>query len=134
PGERLERSRRIRKGTIIGLAFAVGLIVGVMVGYREADDLFDLSDGWPPAMAIGIACAYLFAVVGGGLALSKQTDEVELQDQYKATAVGAFVYVLSYPIWFALWMGGHVPEPMHGALFAAFWLSLVGASLFYRFR
>ncbi len=133
-GEAIERTRRRRKYTIIGGAAAVGMTVGFMIGYTEAENFFQDMSGWPPAMAIGIALSYLAAVIGGGVALARHTDEVELQTQYKAVAVAAMVYILIYPTWFALWMGGLVPEPMHSALFIAFWLSLAGASLFYQFR
>jgi hypothetical protein len=33
-----------------------------------------------------------------------------------------------------MWKGGFVPEPIHWALFVAFWVALVGAALYYRFR
>ena len=135
-GESAERARRKQKLVIVGGVFAVGMIVGFLVGFREAeaDFLFDRSQPWPPAMAIGIAFSYLAAVIGGGIALSRHTDEYERMAQYKAVAFAALVYMLVYPVWFVLWMGALVPEPHHGLLFGAFWLSLVAASLFYRFR
>ena len=134
PGEQQERARRTRKTWIIGSTFVAGLVAGFWIGFEEADTLFSGSDGWPPALSIFASVSYLVAAIFGGLALARQTDEFELQRQYKAVAVAALVYVLAYPVWFALWMGGLVPEPMHGVLFIAFWLSLAGAFLFYRFR
>ena len=134
-GERIERERRKRKAVIFGGIFAVGLVTGFLVGMREAENLFrGGSEGWPPAMAIGLSFAYLAAVIGGGIALSRQTDEVERAGQYKAVAVGALAYMLAYPVWFALWMGNLVPEPMHAALFGLFWVTLLIAFLYYRFR
>ena len=134
PGERQERARQARKAWIIGGTFAAGLVAGLWIGFEEADTLFSGSDGWPPALSMFVCVSYLVAVIFGGLALARQTDEFELQRQYKAVAVAALVYVLAYPVWFTLWMGGLVAEPMHGVLFIAFWLSLAGAFLFYRFR
>lgn len=133
-GEQIERVRRNRKLQIIGGVFAIGMIVGFLVGYQDAQALFDGSRAWPPAMAIGIALSYLGAVIGGGAALSRHTDEFERMAQYRAVAFAALVYMLVYPVWFALWMGALVPEPQHGVLFIAFWASLAGASLFQRFR
>ncbi len=135
-GEQQERARRTRKAWILGGAFATGLVAGVLVGFQEGENIFVGSDadGWPPALAIGLALSYLLVVMLGGLALSRQTDEFELQRQYKAVSAAAFVYAMAYPVWFVLWMGQLVPEPMHGALFILFWLSLLGAFLFYRFR
>jgi hypothetical protein len=134
-GERLERAQRKRKAVIFGGIFVVGLVTGFMVGMREAENLFrGGSEGWPPAMAIGLSVAYLASVLGGGIALARQTDEVERLGQYKAVAVGALAYMLAYPIWFALWMGNLVREPMHAVLFGLFWITLLIAFLFYRFR
>lgn len=135
-GEAREKARRGRKAVIFAGLFAVGLATGFFVGFTEAEDLLagSGSDGWPPALAIGLACSYLAAVIGGGIALSRQTDEVERLAQYKAAAFAGLVYILAYPVWFALWMGDLVREPMHAVLFALFWLGLAGASIFYRFR
>lgn len=133
-GARLEQARTSRKTLLLATLMGVGGLIGFAVGLTGGEAPFTDPDGWPPAMAIGIALVYVVATVGGGLMLARQTDEVQLQAQYKATAVAALVYVLLYPVWFCLWMGGLVPEPMHGVLFAAFWLGLVVASLFYRVR
>ena len=135
-GERLEAERRGRKKWIIGSTFAVGLVVGFAVGFREGDEMVSGagSAGWPPAMAIAIVLSYLIAVFGGGWLLSRHTDEFERLAQYKAVAFAALTYVIVYPVWFALWMGDLVREPMHAVLFVVFWLSLAAASLFYRLR
>jgi len=135
PGERAERQRRARKAWTIGAVAAVGMAAGFAMGWRDADNLFSgTSEGWPPAMAIAIAASYLLAIVVGGIVLARQTDEVELMGQYKAIAAGGLAYVVVYPLWFVLWMGNLAPEPMHAALFALFWLTLVAAFLFYRYR
>jgi len=133
-GERLEQARNSRKAWLLIALMAVGGLIGFVVAMSGGKDPFTDPDGWPPAMAIGIAILFVAATVGGGLILARQTDEVQLLAQYKAVAFAALAYVLAYPIWFCLWMGGLAPEPMHGALFAIFWLSLAGASLFYRVR
>jgi len=133
-GEQQDRARRRRKAWVIGGAFAAGLGAGLAAGFQHGGELFAPGDGWPPTLAIGIALSYVIAVIGGGLALARQTDEFELQRQYKAVALAAMVYMLVYPVWFALWMGGLVGEPMHAILFGLFWLSLAAASIFYRFR
>lgn len=135
-GEQQERARRMRKTWIVGGALATGFVAGVFVGFNEGGSAFLGSDAndWPPALAVGLALSYVLLVTVGGVALARQTDEFELQRQYKAIAAAAFVYAMAYPIWFVLWMGRLVPEPMHGALFILFGLSLAAAFLFYRFR
>ena len=133
-GARLEQARGSRKAWMLVALMGLGGLIGLAISLSGGTAPFTDPDGWPPAMAIGIALAFVVAAVGGGLVLARQTDEVQLQAQYKAVAFAALVYVLLYPVWFSLWMGGLVPEPMHGALFAAFWVSLAGASFFYRVR
>lgn len=133
-GEQLEKARRRRKAVIIGGGVVVAFVGGFIVGFTEADSLFIGGSAWPAPLSIGLACAYLALIVGGGLALSRQTDEFELQAQYKAVALAAAGYMLVYPPWFLLWMADLVREPMHGVLFLIFWASLALASLFYRFR
>lgn len=132
-GERLERARHRRKYVIVGGLAAIGFVAGFAAGYGDGAGLF-AGEGWPPAMAAGFAIAYLAAAIGGGIALSRQTDEVERLGQYKAVAAAAASYVLAYPVWFLLWKGGFLAEPMHLALFALFAVSMIAASLFYRFR
>ncbi len=135
-GEQLERRRRGRKAVIIGGIGVVGLVTGFFVGMHDVDTL--ISQGaigaWPPAMAIGIALSFLAATIGGGLALARQTDEFERLAQYKAAAAAGLAYMLAYPVWFALWMGNLAPEPMHAVLFGLFWLTLLLALLFHKFR
>ncbi len=134
-GERLERERRNRKSAIFAGLMAVGGVIGFMIGMLDGDAMMrSSSDGWPQAVSIGIAISYLASVIGGGIALSRQIDEVERLDQYKAVAAAALTYALVYPVWLALWMGNLVREPMHGVLFGLFWVALFLASLFYRFR
>ena len=135
-GEARERARRRRRTIIVSGVLAVGTALGFLIGLREADNLFGGagSQGWSPAMAIGMAIGVLGLVFGGGIALARQTDEFERLAQYKAAATGALAFLCAYPVWFVLWMGNLAPEPMHAALFALFWLTLVAAFFFYRFR
>ena len=135
-GERLERGRRSRKAVILGGIGLVGVATGFLAGLRDAGSMLTSGaiQSWPPAMAIGIALAFLAATIGGGLALGRQTDEYERLAQYKAAAAAGLVYMLAYPVWFALWMGDLAPEPMHAVLFGLFWLTLALALLFHKYR
>ena len=133
-GQRLEFARRRRKWVILGGLIVVGFAGGFISGFTQADNLFTGATAWPPALSIGLALAYLGAVIGGGIAIGRQSDEFELQTQYKAVAVAAAAYLLVYPPWFLLWMANLVREPIHCVLFLIFWGVLALASLFYRFR
>ena len=133
-GEQRERSKRRKKIGIIAALFVFGVVVGFIVGFSEGEGLFDDGASWPPAMAIGIAVAYVVALVGGGIALSRQTDEIERLRQYKASALAGCAYFFTYPLWYVLWKGGFVPEPSHEAMFILFWFVLLSATIGYRFR
>ena len=133
-GERRERSaRRVRYG-IKGALFVTGLAVGVYVGRMLLGGELDFAAPWPPAAALGIAAVYVVAIIAGSLLISRSLDELERSRTYRAAAVAGNVYLIVYPTWFALWKGGLAPEPIHWALFILFWLSLVLATLWYRFR
>ncbi|MGZ8997528.1 MAG: hypothetical protein ACXW2T_01595 [Allosphingosinicella sp.] len=133
-GEQRDRQRQRRKRIIIGGLIIIGFAGGFVTGFTQADSLFTGAQAWPAPLSIGLAVAYVSMLLGGGYAMSRQTDEFELQTQYKAVAVAAAAYILIYPPWFLLWMADLVREPMHGALFIVFWGSLALSSLYYRFR
>jgi len=133
-GERLERSQSRRRKTIVWILFGLGLISGVYIGYTVAHDGFDFSRPWSPTACALMAVSYLAAMVFGSIALSKHVDEVERQVHYKAAAAAGSVYAIVYPVWFLLWKGGFVVEPIHWALFILFWMALALSSLYYRFR
>ena len=133
-GERRELDRDRYTKIVKGVLFGIGLCCGAAVGYYVASNDFDLSAQWPPALAAGIAVLYLLAMLFGSIALSRSMDEVEKARQYKAVAFAGAVYLVVYPVWFALWKGGFVIEPIHWALFAGFWVSLAGAAAYYRIR
>ena len=133
-GEALERSRRSRKVWLIGVLVAAGFVGGFLSGYTQADALFDSTRTWPPALGVGLAILYLVAVVGGGVLLSRYTDEFERMAQYRATTAGAVAYIVVYPVWLLLWKSGLVPEPMHFIIYLLFMAVVLIASLFYRVR
>jgi hypothetical protein len=134
PGEAQEKARWRRAGFIILLCAIAGFIPGFFVGYTDVGSLFDDSTDWPPFLAIGGAVTFLAAVLAGGFALQRQYDEMQRMMIYQATSVGASAYALGYPVWFFLWKGGFAPEPMHGILFLAFYLSLFAAATWLRLK
>jgi hypothetical protein len=134
-GERRDSARR-RKRWVIVVALAVaGFVPGLYLGKNHGAALAEGGSAlWSPTLSMALAGLYLAAVVGGGLLLRGVTDEVERQNGYKAASFAGMALMLVYPVWFLLWKGGFVHEPIHWVLFVIFWLSLVLASLWYRFR
>lgn len=134
PGEAQEQARWRRMGLIILACAVAGFIPGFFVGYNDVGSLFDDSTDWPPAFALGCAAIFLVAVLAGGFALQRHYDEMQRMMIYQATSFGASVFALGYPVWFFLWKGGFVTEPMHGVLFLAFYLSFAAAMGWLRIR
>lgn len=133
-GEQAERASRRMTNGVKGALFAIGLVTGGYLGYFLAANDFDLSAGWPPEIAVTFAIVYVVAILGGSWLLRNRIDEVERANTYKAVSVAGTAYMLVYPVWFLLWLGGMLVEPIHWALFIMFWLLLIGSALFYRFR
>jgi hypothetical protein len=134
-GERREAARRRTRWLIVAALALAGLVPGFYMGYQDGAAMAQSRPAsWSPALAAAMAALYLVAVIGGGLLLSRVTDELERQRSYKSVSFAGTALMLVYPTWFLLWRGGFVPEPVHWVLFVLFWLSLALASLWYRFR
>jgi hypothetical protein len=134
-GERRDSARRRKRWLIIGSLAVAGFFPGLYLGSNDGAALTKInSETWSPTLVAVLVGLYLVAIVGGGLLLRGVTDEVERQNGYKAASFAGMALMLVYPIWFLLWRGGFVPEPIHWVLFVIFWLSLALASLWYRFR
>ncbi len=133
-GERREQAQGRYRRNILSAVFVVGMLTGGYFGYELATNDFTLTERWPPVAAIVTIIFYLTAMLGGSLALARHMDELEKENNYKAAAFAGTVYILVYPVWFLLWKGGFVTEPIHWALFVLFWFAMAGAYLYYRFR
>jgi hypothetical protein len=134
-GERFEAARRRKRWLIVAALAVAGVAPGFYLGYQDGAALAQSRPAiWPPNLVVALAGLYLVAVIGGGILLSKVADEVDRQRGYKAVSFAGAALMIVYPIWYLLWRGGLVPEPVHWMLFIFFWLSLALASLFYRFR
>jgi hypothetical protein len=134
-GERHESARRRKRWLIVGVLAVAGFVPGLYLGYNDGAAFAEGRSGvWSPTLCLGLIGLYLAAVIGGGILLSNVSDEVERQNSYKAASFAGMALMVVYPVWFLLWRGGFVSEPVHWMLFLLFWLSLALASVFYRFR
>lgn len=131
-GELTARRTSRNRMIIIALLFGVGLATGIAAGNHVADNGF--AGPWPPMLSIGAAVLFAVAMLVGSVAMSRVTDEVQRAQSYKAVALAGAGYMLAYPLWFLLWKGGFLVEPIHWVLFIGFWLLLAGGSIYYRFR
>lgn len=134
-GERHEAARRRKRWLIVAALAVAGVVPGFYLGYQDGAALAESRTAiWSPTLVVALAGLYLVAVVGGGILLNKVADELDRQRGYKAVSFAGTVLMIVYPVWYLLWRGDLVLEPVHWMLFLIFWLSLALASLFYRFR
>jgi FlaA1/EpsC-like NDP-sugar epimerase len=134
-GERREAATRRRRIIIFGVLFAAGLGLGFYTGVTDHERAFLSQDGkLSPFLAIFTCVIFVAAVVIGPLLLRNSVDEMHRHSDYKAISIGAAVYAIVYPLWFLLWKGDLVREPIHWVLFSLFMLTLGAARLYLRFR
>ena len=133
-GERAARkTERLRWG-VKGALFTLGLGTGAYIGMSIARHGFDVGAPMSREIAIAFAVAYAVALTVGTLLLRNNLDEHEAFRTYRAAAVAGTGLLVVYPLWFLLWKGGLLVEPIHWLLFAGYVLSFLGAALYYRFR
>lgn len=134
-GERQEAARTRKRWLILGAIFLAGIIPGFYLGSQGGVAIIvDRTAIWPSGLVAALVGLYLVGVVGGGILLGNLADELDRQRAYKAVSFAGTVLMAVYPVWYVLWRGDFVREPIHWVLFLLFWLSLVLAGIFYRFR
>ena len=134
-GERREAAMRRKRILVIGALFVGGLVTGFYVGFREAGAIFHGEDGlWSPALALGMIALFVAAIAGGTWIMNGVMDELERARAYKAASLGGTLFMLAYPVWFFLWKGGFVREPVHWVMYAFFVFAMLGAMAWYKAR
>jgi len=135
-GEAEERRKRRLKIAIVGSLFAIGMVSGFFVGHsaKGFGELLGPDPVMPPAVAIGLCLVFALAIAVGAVLMKKHADELERLNRYKAASLAGTVYLTTYMLWFFLWKGGLVPEPMHVVLFLIFLVSMFAGLAIYRFR
>lgn len=132
-GERIERETRRRRWLALGLLALLGMAVGMVAGKLDKATVSGMTE-WPQAAAIGLAVVYL-VLMGGAQWLGDRTaDELERHRTARSMVIGGYGYLSAYPVWYALWRGGFLPEPDHQILFLIFVVSLLFGAIFARFR
>lgn len=125
-GERAEKARKRRFWAIvIGLMVAGGIIGGVQSVLTRGDP----SAGLPAFWGIALAVIWFVSVLAGSWFFFKSVDEVEVRDNLFAGTIAAYWYGTIYPVWYFLWKGGVVPEPMHEAIFITTMLAMAAGYL-----
>ena len=135
-GEAEEKRKRRFKIAIVGTLFTLGMVSGIFLGTsaKGFEELLGPNPVLPPAVAIGLCIAFAVAVAVGAVLMKKNMDEHERLNRYKAASLAGTAYLSTYMVWFFLWKGGLVPEPMHVVLFLVFLVSMFAGMAIYRFR
>ncbi len=125
-GERAERRRSRRFWAAMSVTAILGMPLGFFLGQSAARNGGSMTEAFtalPP-----IAVVALLALAVAGLTLTcwyflKSVDEVEILDNLWGSTAGFYVYMVLFPVWWALWKTDLVGEPndwiILGASFAA---------------
>ncbi|MBX9797578.1 hypothetical protein [Sphingomonas sp.] len=133
-GERAARARTRRIWLIIGSLGGLGFVAGFATAMFEKDTPGMFPGALPPAFAIAMSIVLVVAILIGSWRYFVAIDEVERQNNYIASTWGLNFYLLAYPVWFLLWRGGLVAEPMHETLFLATVAVMMAVYLWTKFR
>lgn len=117
PGERAARAKSRRIWAIFGVLFAGGAILGFVTSRVETQAADGGLGTLPPAFAIFGVALFLVLVTVGSLRYFKSIDEVEKRNNYVAACWALNLYLCLYPVWFFLWRGGLVVEPMQEVIY-----------------
>jgi hypothetical protein len=130
-GERAEHARSRTFWTVLAVCGALGGIVGgamvIGTGNRIGGDM---TAGW----AIAAALLYGVGVVAASWYFFRIIDEVELRDNLIAATVAVYFYTIVYPVWYLLWKGGLIVEPIHEAIFFATLIAMTIAYFWKKLR
>jgi hypothetical protein len=136
-GERIERRNRVYKVAVIAVLFGFGMLVGMYMAHSGGgglDALLGPEQIMPAWVAIAISTMFFVAIIAGAVVLQGHTDEHDRLNKYKAASLAGTAYLTTYMVWFFLWKGGLLPEPMHIVLFLVFLVTMFSGIAFYRFR
>lgn len=139
PGEARTRQRQRRQMLYLGLAGAIGGVIGLATGLFDqgAGNLF--GGGWqelelPPMLAPGLVAL----LIGGFVALPlwgfRMIDDYKREQNFIGFTGGCLSVLAGYPIWAVLHAGGFVPPPHAFGIFAIAYVSMILSFLYARWR
>lgn len=133
-GEERTRLRNRKTIMLIVAGMLLGGVIGGVAAFGTEGDFLASDAQWSPVAALVVAAA--IALVGPPLIYMAYgtADDFELANQARGFEVGAWTFFGAYPVWFALWKGGFVPEPSHEILFAGFFIATMAGYLWQRLR
>ncbi|HEX9947701.1 MAG TPA: hypothetical protein VGA98_09185 [Allosphingosinicella sp.] len=123
-----EAQRRRRYWTLMGLALAASLVIGLtgrVLGTPHG------SIG--PGAALALSAALVLLTIGGNWIYLRSIDELEMASNLVGGFWGFYAFMLGWPLWHILWRGGFVAEPDMLTIYVGAGLVAVAGFLWKRF-
>jgi putative flippase GtrA len=126
------KSDRRRRVAMIVLSIAIAFVAAGTIIF--ADRVDRSGGGLSPALAVGLALAFVAGMIAANWVYLRNVDELEWANNVSATFWGMMVLGVLYPTWLILWFGNLVPEPDAEGLYIITFLSAGVVYLWRRFR
>lgn len=139
PGE-VRTRQRIRTQTLyIGLAAAVGGVIGLATGFFDEGNGSLFAGDWqdlklPPLLAIGVAVLLVTGFLAMPLYGFRMIDDYKREQNLVAFTGGCLSVISGFPIWAVLHAGGFLPPPHAFGVFAIAFVSMFVSFLYARWR
>jgi hypothetical protein len=124
-----EGRRRRRYWTLMGLALAASLVIG-LTGRILGTHYGPIA----PAAAIGLTAAIVVLAVVGNWIYFRSIDELEVAANLVGGFWGFYAFMVGWPLWHILWRGGLAPEPEMLPLYGGAGAIAVAGFLWKRFQ
>jgi hypothetical protein len=134
PGEAAESANRKRWFRLLGTSMALGAISGGLIAYTIFRDGGADAAALPVWIAALLSAGWLVLMGYGAWYYETQVDELERNANYYGYAIGGGLLLLLYPVWYAFWWAGELPEPSHEVLMAALLVAALAGYLWKKYR
>jgi hypothetical protein len=134
PGESAELAERKRWMRLMWSALAFGAVSGGMIAAATLGQDAGFDAPLPLWVAIVATIGWLGTMAYGAWYYETQVDELERNANYYGYAVGGGLVLVLYPVWYAFWWAGVVPEPRHEVLMGLLLVAALAGYLWKKYR
>lgn len=139
PGEARTRQRNRTQMLYIGLAAAIGGVIGLATGFFDQGDGNLFGGNWedlklPPLLALVLAGLLVGAFIVLPLYGFRMIDDYKREQNFIAFTGGCVSVLAGFPVWAVLHAGGFVPPPHAFGIFAIAYVSMLASFIYARWR
>ena len=139
PGEARLRKRQRRQIIYLGIAAAIGGVVGFSTGFFDQGDGNLFSGDWEdlklsPAVAIAVAAALVVGFLILPLYGFRLIDELKREQNLIGMTGGCLAVLTGFPVWAVLYAGGFTPPPTAFGIFLICFASMAASFLYVKWR